>query len=291
MTVQTQTDRRFRRATRSARRTRGAARWWLRAARRIGLVGALVVGGYQGAELLLTAPFLAVDHIIVRGHEQLSETEVLALVSGLLGENILAVDLDTYRQRCLASPWLSDGSLRRVLPSTIEVLVTERRPVAVARFADRLYLIDERGTVIDRHGPRFAEFDLPIVDGLATTQTPKVVDPGRMALAARLLEELGPHPEVFGILSQIDVSDPYDAVVLLNDDPALLHLGGERFLERLRFYAELAPTLRARIADVDYVDLRFGHRVVVRGAGQTTSAPVEPRIVRNQLVRTPTAVR
>ena len=47
------------------------------------------------------------------------------------------------------------------------VRVTERRPIAAARFADQLYLVDEQGTVIDRHGPRFAEFDLPIIDGLA----------------------------------------------------------------------------------------------------------------------------
>ena len=289
MTVNTQTDRRFRRARRPARRTRGATRRWRRMAWRVCLIGGLVVGGYQAAALLLAAPFLAVDDIVVRGNDQLSEGEVLALVSGLLGENILAVDLEAHRQRLVASPWLHDGTLRRILPSTVEVLVTERRPVAVARFADRLYLVDERGTVIDRHGPRFAEFDLPIIDGLAAPDTPAaVVDPGRMALAARLLEQLGPHPEVLGVISQIDVSDPYDAVVLLSDDPALLHLGRNRFLERLRFYAELAPAFRARVADIDYVDLRFDHRVYVGRAGHPTSVSAE---LRDYQIRAPAVGR
>ena len=136
MRVDTQTDRRFRRARRPARRTRGAARWWLRMTRCVCLTGAVVIGAYQAETLLLRAPFLAVDDIVVRGNDQLLESEVLALVSELFGENLLAVDLEAHRQRLVASPWLRDGTLRRILPSTVEVLVTERLPVAVARFAE-----------------------------------------------------------------------------------------------------------------------------------------------------------
>ena len=248
----------------------------------------LVFGAYHTAVLLLAAPFLTVDNLVVSGTDQLSEGEVLALVAGLRGENILAVDLEAYQQRLVASPWLRDGILRRILPSTVEVLVTERSPTAVARFADLLYLVDERGAIIDQHGPRFARFDLPIIDGLGAPDVVPVVDPARMALAARLLEQLGAHPEVLGAISQIDVTDPYNAVVLLNDDPALLHLGGDRFLERLQSYAELAPALRARIADIDYVDLRFGHRVYVRPVGHQAPAPGDRR---RQLVRAPAAVQ
>ena len=68
-------------------------------------------------------------------------------------------------------------------------------------------------------------------------------------------------------MSQIDVADAHDAVVLLNDDPALLHLGDAQFVERLDRYIELAPTLHARVPEIDYVDLRFERRVYVRPAG------------------------
>ena len=272
MTVPAQRDERVRRTGRPARPTRGLVRRALRVARRACLVGALVCGGYQAAVLLLAAPSLAVADIVVRGNTQLSEGEVLALVSGLRGASILAVDLETHRRRLTASPWLLGGTLRRILPSTIEVFVTERRPVGVARFADQLFLVDASGVVIDQYGPRFASFDLPIIDGLAGPGGPtEAVWPARMALATRLLEQLARQPAVLDAISQIDVADPYDAVVLLNDDPALLHLGTDQFLERLRFYAELAPTLRARVDAIDYVDLRFDQRVYVKPHGRTAS--------------------
>ncbi len=228
------------------------------------LMGALLAGTSQGGGALLSASFLAIDDFVVQGHETLSESEVLALVEPLRGQNILAADLELGRTWLVRSPRLRDGALRRVLPSTIEVFVSESTPVAIARFAERLYLIDETGGLIDAYGPRFAGIDLPIIHGLAADGAgAHIVDPLRMTLANRVLRQLAPRPDVFDSVSQIDVTNPDDAVVLLNDDPALLHLGRDQFLERLLSYVELAPTLRRRVTDIDYVDLRFGSRVFV----------------------------
>ncbi len=55
-----------------------------------------------------------------------------------------------------------------------------------------------------------------------------------------------------------------DAVVVLKDDTALVHVGDEQFAERLQSYVELAPALRERVPEIDYVDLRFDERVYVR---------------------------
>jgi cell division septal protein FtsQ len=44
----------------------------------------------------------------------------------------------------------------------------------------------------------------------------------------------------------------------------VIQLGEDQFLKRLQAYLELAPTLRERVADIDYVDLRFDDRIYVR---------------------------
>jgi hypothetical protein len=58
----------------------------------------------------------------------------------------------------------------------------------------------------------------------------------------------------------------HDAVVLLDGDPAMLHVGEDKFLERLQAYDEVAAALRDRVPEIDYVDLRFGQRLYVRPA-------------------------
>ena len=102
----------------------------------------------------------------MHGNVRLSSGEVQALVEDLRGSSILRVDLDAFRQRLVESPWVADVALRRVLPSTVEIFISERRPVGLCRMGPDLYLVDETGTVIDQFGPQYSEFDLPIIDGL-----------------------------------------------------------------------------------------------------------------------------
>ena len=247
MAVQTRTDRRFRRVHLTpTRRRRGpvTGRVLTGAALVLASIGAFLIPG-----VLRTASFLQVTTITVEGTSRVSDGEVRALIGQLRGQNILVADLEAYRGHLLTSGWVAQATLRRVLPSTVEVTLVEREPAGLARFNGRLYLIDGMGTVIEEHGPRFADVDLPIVDGLSSGTG--VVDQRRAELVSNLLTALTADPDLSARVSQINVEDAYDAVVLLNDGPTLIHLGDERFVERLRTYLELAPTLHAYVAEID----------------------------------------
>jgi cell division protein FtsQ len=280
MAVTAPADRRFRRAhVKPARRRRvwpGRLAGLARAAAAAAVVGG---AGYYVAHAAAEAHALQVSTIRVRGNHRLSEGEILALVEGLRGQHILLADLGGWRRRLLGSPWVEDAALRRVLPSTVEVEIRERRPTALARLGGVLYLVDGQGLVIDEYGPNYAELDLPIVDGLDDHRPTgdAAVDPARAALAARVIADIGASPDVLQRVSQIDVGNPNDAVLTLDTDTAVVHVGDERFLERLQTYFGLAEALHARIPDIAYVDLRFADRVYVRPAsGPTRHAAPRP---------------
>jgi hypothetical protein len=129
-----------------------------------------------------------------------------------------------------------------------------------------LYLVDEHGVIIDEYGPEHQGINLPIIDGLPAGGLEGAADGRRAALAARVIAAVAPNQEIARRLSQVDVRDPYNARVLLSGDTAVLQVGAERFLSRLESYLELAPALRERVPDIDYVDLRFDGRVYVRPA-------------------------
>jgi cell division protein FtsQ len=194
----------------------------------------------------------------------------VALLDGLRGRSMVTADLERWRRKLMSSPWVADAAIRRVLPGTIAVVILERQPMGIARLGTDLYLIDQRGTLVDQFGPNYAEFDLPIIDGLSSAPRDggTLVDEERAALAARLLATLQTRPDLAKRVSQVDVSDSRDAVVILKDDTALVHLGDDQFLERLQAYVELAPTLRQQVPEIEYVDLRFENRVYVRPASQ-----------------------
>ena len=261
------TDKRFKRAhvKPSRKRSPASKHAWL--ATRL-FVLAIVIGyaTYRGVALIAAASSLQISHLVVRGHERLSTGEVLALVDGLRGQNILSVSLDEWQQRLLSSPWVERATIRRVLPSTVEILVEERRPIGIGRLGTALYLIDAKGVIIDEYGPIYADIDLPIIDGLATSPADggSIIDVPRAEFAARVIAALSARPEIAKRVSQLDVGDLHDAVAILSDDQALLRLGDSDFVARLQQYIDLAPALRERLAAIDYVDLRFDERLYVR---------------------------
>jgi cell division septal protein FtsQ len=63
----------------------------------------------------------------------------------------------------------------------------------------------------------------------------------------------------------------------LNGDRAVIYVGDDRFLQRIESYLDLAAALRARVADIDYVDLRFDDRIYVRPATKAAKAALAER--------------
>ena len=273
-------DKRFRRAHVKPSRKRSGWRYWRwRGALAAVAIGFSLYSAHRAAAIITALDMFQIDRVVVRGNQRLSSGEVIGLLDGLKGQSILSVNLERWRDAVLASPWVADVSLRRTLPSTVDVVVHERAPLGIGRINAALYLVDDRGTVIDEYGPMYADLDLPIIDGLSAAGAGESANVYRAALAHRLLDSLRVR-SMAGQISQIDVSDARNAVVLLDGDPTLLRLGNERFVERLQSYFELAPALREQVPAIDYVDLRFDERVYVRPAPKAGGRSAKPAPVK-----------
>lgn len=281
MRVAAPADKRFRRVRVTPGRRRPWRMPWPSLVRLALVIVVAGYGVYHVAWLVLSAEALTVTRIVVAGNTRMSRGEVVALLEGLRGESMLTSSLEGWRERLLSSPWVADAVLRRIFPGTVSVLISEREPIGIGRLGEHLYLIDHQGAIIDEFGPNYSEFDLPLIDGLAAGQRAGalLVDEGRALLATRLLSDLQRRPDLAKLVSQIDVTDARDAAVILKGDTALVRMGDDRFVDRLQSYLDLAPALRERVDDIDYVDLRFDERVYVRprAAGRATRKATVPR--------------
>jgi cell division septal protein FtsQ len=237
MPVAAPADKRFRRAHVSPTRKRGRfSVSWKRVAHVAAGSAFVLYAGYRGVDVLLATDALTVTRITVSGNTKLSRGEVVSLLDGMRGRNMVFLDLEDWRQKLTTSPWVADAALRRVLPGTVDVLISERQPMGIARIGDALYLIDRRGTIIDEFGPNYADFDLPIIDGLSVPPQDggPLIDEDRAALAAKLLASVRDHSGLAKRVSQIDVTDVRDVVVILKGDTAAIRVGDDQFAERLQ---------------------------------------------------------
>jgi cell division septal protein FtsQ len=258
-------DKRFRRS--QVRPTSRRDSWRGRSLRLVAIGGALVllmVVAYGVLAYLLGSSTFTIRRITVSGNQRLSTGQVQALLGDLIGTSMLAADIKAARNKLHDYPWVQDVEIRRVFPNSVAVALTEQQAVALGQINETLFLIDRTANIIDEYGPNYAEFDLPIVNGLTGGASRNMlVDEQRAAVLGRLLASLQTRPDLFERVSEIDLRDPMNVVVVLKGDTAAVRLGREKFAERLSSYVELASTLRERVGDIDYVDVRYVPELVV----------------------------
>jgi cell division protein FtsQ len=130
------------------------------------IVALLVLGavGYLGYRVAVVGDLFRVKEIRFQGLSRTRPEELLALLPIRRGDHLVSVEPAAAEASLLRDPWIARAEVRRRLPSGIDVLVTERRAVALLNLGD-LYLVDARGEVFKRAAPGDG-LDLPVVTGI-----------------------------------------------------------------------------------------------------------------------------
>lgn len=233
---------------------------------------ASVVGLFLVTERFAIPNRFRIANIEVKGNNFLSEGEVREMLGPAMGGNLVGADLDALRSNLAASPWVGGAVVRRKLPDTLLVDVTERFPIALAE-ADQLYVMDASGELIDLLGPRTAGFDLPIVRGLKGVSVEVRQDRARRANA--LLEDLG---ELSAEVSEISVDRSGDLLVILRGDGSVLKLAEPPYRKRVLSFLALRQKLRERCPDAEYFDLRFKDRIYAKPASRDEKSDLTAEI-------------
>lgn len=101
-----------------------------------------------GAYALTRSPLFAVDEVRVTGVGD-QQAEVVRTLAGITaGEPLLSVDLDAVRASVSGLPWVRDVVVSRVPPSTVQVAVAVREPVATVALPGSSWLVDAEGVVV-----------------------------------------------------------------------------------------------------------------------------------------------
>jgi len=213
----------------------------------------LASAGYAGKILLKNIVFFPVKQIEVVGNRHLSDKEIASLSKLKKGTSILSVSSREIVERLISSPWIKGVSLRKELPNRVIIRVHEAVPAALFRKKDSYYLIDNEGEFLERVSTD--ERFLPVItgnekDGIAvqeaiqfaeTVKKYGVPDMEKIEIATGKLE---------------DMTVQYGATVI--------KVGYGNYEDKIQRYLELRDEIRRRAIPVDYIDLRYDKRLVVK---------------------------
>jgi len=263
------------RKVRAQRRRRSAFRLGLGMLSGAALAAAAVAGVLLIVHWAATSPRFRVTHLDVRGVHHATPEEIAVLAQEFMGENIFGVPLSRVEAKLREHPWIATSGrvrIRRSLPSTLVITVGEREPEGLALVGGDLFLLDGSGLPIDRYGPRYAEYDFPIIKGLDALLGPDPESRRRLqetlATGVDVTRTLADRePVFFDQVSEIDMSQPSMVVLRLDGEAYDLRLSRESYLMNLHNYFALRDQIRdGDEDDIEYVDLRWQDRIAVMPA-------------------------
>ena len=194
--------------------------------------------------------------------------------------SVLRINLDQRRRQIEALPWVEQAVVRRALPNTIEVDITERTPIAFLRAGNQMELIDVHGVILPR--PLKGNFHFQVITGMDASM-PLEDREERMKLFSSFT--IGAEKARAGAMekvSEVDLTEAKDLRATISDlqsgsalngspdnqwaeadAPIVVHFGDSDFENR--FYTVLKDygDWRAKTGRIESVDLRFNGEAVV----------------------------
>jgi cell division protein FtsQ len=224
------------------------------------------------------------SNIQATGLAQVSRAEMLPVFGEDIGRNVFFVPLTERRKQLEQIPWIEHATVMRLLPNQIRITVTERKPIEFVREGAQVALIDSNGVILTEAPAMMSQhhYSFPVITGIEGRDA-MATRRGKMEVYQRLVGELdagGQH--LSDQLSEIDLSDPEDARVLMPEQGTdiLAHFGEDHFLERYQRYKAHIAEWRQQYPKLAEVDLRYEQQVVLQmqGAGSATPAAMKPLV-------------
>ena len=206
------------------------------------------------------------DDIALAGNHNVTRSQMMDIMGGDIGRNIFFVPLAQRQRQLERIPWVKSAAVMRFFPNRLRVQIQERTPVAFVRIGSHISLIDGDGVVMDLPvGGRQSQYSFPVIVGMGEAE-PLSTRAARMDIYAQLVQDLdsgGAHYSQD--LSEVDLSDPDDVKVMVNDPSGavLVHLGSNNFLNRYKIYVTHVAQWRQQFRKLDSVDLRYDRQIIV----------------------------
>lgn len=214
----------------------------------------VVVAGYL-VTIAVRSAFVA-DRIVFTGNGHLSDEELKSLAGLKGGESLLTLSSADIFRKISASPWIRSVSVRKELPDTLQILVKETGPFALLDMKGRLFIVDEKGKMLEELRDSPMPF-LPIISG----------DPFREKEVFSEAINLVRAVRDTGLMSRknhIEVIAHRMQELAVNLDGVVVKVGSGEYADKLSRLTELEEEIKNRHIPVDYIDLRFANRVVVK---------------------------
>jgi cell division protein FtsQ len=207
----------------------------------------------------------------VYGAERVPQAELMQLAQIPGGTSLFRVNVERIRAQIEQHPWIREALVRRVYPNELELIVYERRPIAILE-SGNAYLIDGDGYLLRQAtSAEAANFPRLVVTlAPAATLGKRLTDPAIEA-GLRLIQQAQDSPFFRDTaISRIDVISAERFLVHTPRGKLIVGHSLARIDQTLEFFPLLDEALRVRARRAEYVDVSIANQIIVKTTARTT---------------------
>ena len=213
---------------------------------------------------------LHLENITVRGNDYLNRDQIIE--SSIIPKypNLLNLNIKTIQERIENHPFIKSAIVSREFPSSLNIDVVERLPLAYINNASQMYLVDSEGIVLPVRKGQF-DFDVPILSGFNSDENLYPI--GNRSLSQKVLESVSflteiknNHTVLYNDLSEVQISTADEYILCLSKYPTKIYLGVNEISNQLSILHKFSIMLNNKrsLHDFHYVDLRYKNQVIVK---------------------------
>ena len=152
--------------------------------------------------------------------------------------------------------WIRRITIEKKLPDTLRINITERTPAALVESAGSIRYVDDSGVVIADLSPSVGDMDLPLITRAAGPELERT-----MALLSSLRQS---DPVLYSRIAELRPVPPRGFAIFDRDLGAFIYVNGEDAAPKWRQLYAIAGAEQFGHAGIEYADLRFGGRIIVK---------------------------
>jgi len=235
---------------------------------RLGIVLGLVAGSVLMYRHTQGDARFAVKTIEITGTTHTPLSAIDANTRQYIGVNLFKIDIGRLRHDLRGLGWVKRIEAEKKLPDTLRIRIVERTPAALVAIAGRLTYVDEDGVPFADLSPSVGDGDLPLITNAAGAELQRSVT---------LLRDLRARdPQVYSRVSEVRPVAPNGFALFDRELGAFVYADDSDLSAKWRDLYAVARAEHLGVHDIEYADLRFAGRIVVKPVYTPALAPVVP---------------
>ena len=223
--------------------------------------------GYEAYSLISRSSFFRLERIEVSALKRLTRDDVIAQAGIKPGDDLMSLNLGQIGEQLSKNPWVEKVRIRRYLPHTISIEISEQEPVAVASMGYLYYLNADGGVFkLLTEGDRL---DFPVFTGISEDDLTRDPAGSKEALKSMIaLVDLLKERKVLSLedVSEVHYDKGYGFTIFMSGRGVPVRLGRTDFDEKLDRLARIYHTLQPQMTTLEYIDLDYSYKIVVKSS-------------------------